>query len=134
MLNIKKLLTKILNGFGVVRSYGTANITAGQMYVLTTITLAKNSKWLILADLSDNVAPQHYSYVNINVSAGNPTLNWGIGQMRNNVSNGGVCNTWKYIETGASDATVQLRTYGYYTTSNTSEGRIVAIRLGGGTA
>lgn len=133
MLNVKKLLTKILNGFGVVRSSGSATISAAQMYTLATITLPARGEYFIFADLGDGVATTHLCYVNINVT-GSPSVVAGVGSNRNNINNGGVVNTWKYVKTDSTACTAQLRTYGYYTTGNTSSGNIIAVKLGGGTA
>ena len=134
MLNVKKLLTKILNGFGVIRSSGSVSVTAATTYTIATINLPAYGEYFVFGDASDGIATTHTCYVNVAITSGTPSVQAGVGSMRNNINNGGTASTWKYIKTGSAACTVQLRTYGYYTTGNTTAGNIIAIKLGGGTA
>lgn len=133
MLNLKKLLTKILDHINPqqVGASGSVTVNAGQFYDICTVTLQPNSKYVVLADLGSNNATQHQCGLFIDITSGTPAENFGNGLSRLVGYAGNGISAWKYIRTGSTSVTVRLRCYGYYTTSHTETGHLFAWRIGG---
>ena len=114
----------------VQRATGTATVNAAQTYTLASLSLAAGKRFLVLGYVSEGVSTTITSSCHIVVTSGTVSVIVGGELTRVSVSSGqGVAN-WRYIETGSSAVTVAVRCYGYYTTSHTGTGHIVAICLG----
>lgn len=132
MLNLKKLLMKIINHIDPkqVGSSGSVTVTAAQTYSVCFITLQPNSKYVVLGDMNSLSGVEHLVGCFLVVTSGTPDENFGSGWARTLASSGNGVNTWKYIKTGSASVTVTLQCYGYYTTSHTETGHIFAWRIG----
>lgn len=119
-------------GYVPTRQYiyksGSATVNAARWYNLCSATLpAQSGTWLILTNVRTTNANVIDIINDIQVSG---ATNYITASARLRAPNGqGVAN-WAYVRVKSNAAaTVTLRSYGYYTTSHTESGYLVAIRL-----
>lgn len=111
----------------VLINTGSVTVNANQNYNLCTITLEPNTEYMIYTNVKTNNGS---SLTLLNVININGTVKTQHGaEARVTTSSGqGVVN-WRYVYTDNNTATATLRCYGYYTTSHTEEGRIIAVPI-----
>lgn len=119
-------------GYVPTRQYiyksGSATVNSAKWYDLCSVTLpAQSGTWLILTNVNTNSANAIDIVNSIMVSgAANNIAN----TTRLRAPNGQGLANWAYIRTKSNvAATITLRSYGYYTTSHTESGSLIAIRL-----
>ena len=111
----------------VLINTGSVTVNANQNYNLCTITLEPNTEYMIYTNVKTN---NGNSLTLLNAIDINGTVkNQHGAEARVTTSSGqGVVN-WRYVYTDNNTATATLRCYGYYTTSHTEEGRIIAVPI-----
>lgn len=121
-----------VTGFGTVQTTsGSTTVAAAQTYTLCSLTLAQGKKFLILATVTEGVgSPEITSACIITNSSGTPSVIYGHNIVRTTAASGQGVTNWRYMETGSGPVTVACQCYGYYTTSHTGQGSMIAICLG----
>lgn len=111
----------------VLINTGSVTVNANQTYNLCTITLEPNTEYMIYTNVKTN---NGNSLTLLNAIDINGTVkNQHGAEARVTTSSGqGVAN-WKYVYTDNNTVTATLKCYGYYTTSHTEEGRIIAVPI-----
>lgn len=107
---------------------GSATVNSNAWYNLCSATLpAQSGTWLILTNVRTNNSTLFDIINDIQVSGTNSYIT--VSTRTRAPSGQGVPN-WAFVHTKSNAAvTVTVRCYGYYTTSHTESGYLVAIRL-----
>lgn len=126
---IDRILTLIAERINkpILNAYGTATIASSGTKNLAAVTLLPNTHYLILGWTNQGVGSRIDTSAEITISGTTKTNV--SGQSANYAGSGQSLVCWCYVETGTSSVTATVSTYGYYTTSHSAQGRIVAIPL-----
>lgn len=112
----------------VMRTNGSATVSKAQNYTLCTLTLEPNTRYLILGNTTSGSGTNHQMIATFQVTS-SAVVSTQLGPARVTTGSGGGCTAYLYASTGDASATVYLQCYGYYTTSHTENGVIIAIPL-----
>ena len=132
MLNVKKTLSHLLQNAllpssGLVQNSGTVTVNSARAFTLATVNLEPNTLYLILGSVQSSVSYTTSQLCQL-TSTGSQFA-YGSSASRSTGSNGGGTKNWIVVGTGTGTATATVSCYGYYTTSHTETGQIVAIPL-----
>lgn len=111
----------------VLINTGSVTVNANQDYNLCTITLEPNTEYMIYTNVKTNIGNSLTLLNAIDIN-GTVKNQHGADTRVTTGSGQGVVN-WRYIYTDNNTVTATLRCYGYYTTSHTEEGRIIAVPI-----
>ena len=111
----------------VLINTGSVTVNANQNYNLCTITLEPNTEYMIYTNVKTNIGNSLTLLNAIDIN-GTVKNQHGADTRVTTGSGQGVVN-WRYIYTDNNTVTATLRCYGYYTTSHTEEGRIIAVPI-----
>lgn len=117
---------ELKEGRQVLTAWGEVTVAAAQSYTVTTLTLQPNTEYLVLGRVGSNQGGT--LTIGCFLSHSGATT-WYGGDARTTTSSGQGVTNWRYAKTGNTTATVTLSCYGYYTTSHTENGHLVAIPL-----
>lgn len=110
----------------VLMSSNSITVAAAQDYNITTLTLLPNTEYIVLGRVGSNQGGT--LTIGCFMTVTGATTAFG-GDARTTTSSGqGVVN-YRYVKTGNDNATVTLSCYGYYTTSHTESGHLVAFPI-----
>lgn len=106
-------------------SSGSKTVNAATGYELCTITLKANTTYLLLGHVTTDSGANLTTLANISLKSGTYSSYWSnLG--RTTTSSGQGTHATGFIKT-TSDVVISLNSYGYYTTSHTETGKIIAI-------
>lgn len=108
---------------------GSATVTAAQYYNMCTLTFpAYSGTWLLLTHTwSDNGS--NFEMMNEMVASSGTPAKFISHTTRVTTASGQGLSNWGLLILGSTSVTITLRSWGYYTTSHTESGQIIAIKL-----
>lgn len=110
-------------------SSGSVTVAAAGFYNLCSVTFpAYSGTWLLLTHTWSNNGSNFEMLNEMILSSGTPARFTSHPTRVTTGSGQGVSN-WGFLVMGSTDVTITLRSYGYYTTSHTEAGHIMAIKL-----
>lgn len=108
---------------------GTVTVNSSGYKTLCTLTFpAYSGTWLILSHTWSNNGSSFETVNEMILSSGTPAV-WQSNPTRTTTGYGQGTPNWGFLVLGSTAVTITQRCYGYYTTSHTEGGRMVAIKL-----
>ena len=111
-----------------LRATGSKTVNAAQNYTLCSVTLQPNTRYIVLGNV-DTDSGSNFQIMATFTATASVAVESMLAPARVTTGSGQGCTAFLSIKTFGSTCTVDLKSYGYYTTSHTERGRMIAIPL-----